>query len=343
MRRPLPDPEKRAAKWPRLLAQAGLLAILVLTWLHEEAPPRIRGPKTLSVTPLALPSPKQLAPHLGPFRLEGIWELNSPASAFGGYSALAPISRRRMMAVSDQGGRMMFNLPGMGQPNPRFAGSNKLFARGQTRDIESATLEPGGTELLLATEGSNSVIATDTRWRSGRTIAPPLMAGWGRNSGPEAMAWLQDGRVVLIREITVGLLDSDEHEAVVFDGNPVDGAEGHAFRFVAEPNFSVTDMAQMPDGRVLVLMRRLVWPMPQRFAGRLVIADPRRIRPGGRWHAQTVARLSSSLPVDNFEGMAVLPQRHGRIAVWIISDDNQGALQRTLLWKLTVDPGDLPR
>jgi hypothetical protein len=41
--------------------------------------------------------------------------------------------------------------------------------------------------------------------------------------------------------------------------------------------------------------------------------------------------------------MAILPERNGRLAVWIISDDNKGALQRTLLWKLTVDPADLPR
>lgn len=333
----------RSGGWARLIALTGLVTLLLLTWSHEGRPPRIKGPRTLSVTPLDLPDSQTLRAHLGVFRLTGIWELDSPVPAFGGYSALVPISRRRMMAISDQGGRMMFNLPGAGEPNVRFGGSNKLFAKGRTRDIESATFDPTGKILLLGIEGANSIVATDRRWRGGREVAPPLIAGWGRNSGAEAMVWLKDGRVVLLREITVGVLDSDEHEAVVFDGNPVDGAKGHPFRFIAEPNFSTTDMAQMPDGRVLILMRRLVWPMPQRFAGRIAIADPSEIRPGGAWRAQTVASLSSSLPVDNFEGMAILPERDGRLAVWIISDDNKGALQRTLLWKLTVDPADLPR
>jgi hypothetical protein len=319
------------------------MVLLLLTWAHAEHPARYRGPKTLSIIALDLPDPQSLRPHLDVFRLAGIWELDSPAPAFGGYSALVPISRRRMMAISDQGRRMMFNLPGAGEPNVRFGNSNKLFAKGGTRDIESATLDPTGKIMLMGVEGANSIVATDRRWRGGRQVAPPLIAGWGRNSGAEAMVWLRDGRVVLLREITVGLLDPAAHEAVVFDGNPVNGARGHAFRFMAEPSFSTTDMAQMPDGRVLILMRRLVWPMPQRFAGRIVIADPREIRPGAVWHGQTVASLSSSLPVDNFEGMAILPERNGRLAVWIISDDNKGALQRTLLWKLTVDPADLPR
>jgi hypothetical protein len=41
--------------------------------------------------------------------------------------------------------------------------------------------------------------------------------------------------------------------------------------------------------------------------------------------------------------MAVTPRADGRLTVWLISDDNQTQLQRTLLWKLVVDPADLPR
>ncbi|WP_232332755.1 esterase-like activity of phytase family protein [Novosphingobium aquimarinum] len=295
------------------------------------------------MTPLALPTPAILRPHLGAFHLAGIWQLDSPVPRFGGYSALVPVNRRRMMAISDQGGRMLFNLPGKGEPNAKFGGSNRLFTKGRARDIESATFDPAHKVLLMGLEGANTIVSTDRRWRSAREVAPALISGWGKNSGAEAMTWLQDGRVVLLREAFAGYFDSDEHEAVMFDGNPVEGAKGHTFRFIGPARFAPTDMAQMPDGRVLILMRRLVWPMPQRFAGRLAIADPREIRPGGIWRARAVARLSSSLPVDNFEGMAILPQGKGRIAVWIISDDNKGALQRTLLWKLTVDPKDLTR
>lgn len=327
----------------KAIALALMLLLLLVTWTHAQRPPRSKGPKTLTMTPLPLPDTVKQRVHLGAFRLAGIWQLTSPVATFGGYSALVPLGSERVMAISDQGSRMMFNLPGSGETNVRFGGGGKLFGKHHSRDIESATLDPSGKVLLMAIEGPNTIVATDRRWRGGYEVAPPLMAGWGNNTGAEAMTWLKDGRVVALREITVGLLDSNEHEAVVFDGNPVKGAKGHAFRFFGPANFSATDMAQMPDGRVLILMRRLVWPMPQRFAGRLAIADPRELSSGGAWHAETVANLSSSLPVDNFEGLAILPQRDGSLAVWIISDDNKGALQRTLLWKLTVDPADLPR
>jgi hypothetical protein len=325
----------------RAIALVGLIVLLALTWAHSEKPPPNRGPRTLTMTPLDIPDPATLQPHLGAFQLVGIWQLDSHVARFGGYSALVPISRRRIMAISDQGGRLVFNLPGKGEANAKFGGSSKLFAKDRTRDIESATFDPEHKTLLMAIEGANTIITTDRRWRSGREVAPGLISGWGRNTGAEAMTWLKDGRVVLLREAFVGYFDSAEHEAVVFDGNPVEGAKGHPFRFIGPARFAPTDMAQMPDGRVLILMRRLVWPMPQRFAGRLAIADPREIRPGGIWRARVVGRLSSSLPVDNFEGMAILPQGKDRIAAWIISDDNKGALQRTLLWKLTVDPRDL--
>ncbi|HMP56033.1 MAG TPA: esterase-like activity of phytase family protein [Novosphingobium sp.] len=102
-----------------------------------------------------------------------------------------------------------------------------------------------------------------------------------------------------------------------------------------------TDAAQLPDGRVLVLLRRLVWPMPPRFAGSLAIGDPAAIRSGAVWRLREVAKLSSSLAVDNFEGLAVEPLDGGRIVVWLISDDNGAVSQRSLIWKLSVNPADL--
>jgi hypothetical protein len=90
-------------------------------------------------------------------------------------------------------------------------------------------------------------------------------------------------------------------------------------------------------------MRKLLWPMPARFAGRIVVADPAELDSGGILHSAVVAKLSSSLPVDNFEGMAIEPRADGRVTVWLISDDNAAVTQRTLLWKLAVDPALLPR
>jgi hypothetical protein len=168
------------------------------------------------------------------------------------------------------------------------------------------------------------------------------MRDWGDNSGPEAMTRLADGRFLVLREGFDGLLKRSRHRALLFAGDPVEGMLPEHFDFAGPRGFNPTDMAQLPDGRVLILMRRVVWPFPPHFAGRIVLADPAEIGAGRVWRGTVVAQLASVLPVDNFEGMAIEPRGDGRLTVWLISDDNQAALQRSLLWKLALDPADLP-
>src|SRR5262249_24481649 len=100
------------------------------------------------------------------------------------------------------------------------------------------------------------------------------------------------------------------------------------FTLVGPSGFRPTDMAQLPDGRLLILMRKLLWPAPARFAGRIVVADPHELDHGNLLHGAVVAKLSSSLPVDNFEGLAIEPRADGKVTVWLISDDNGALSQR---------------
>jgi hypothetical protein len=48
--------------------------------------------------------------------------------------------------------------------------------------------------------------------------------------------------------------------------------------------------------------------------------------------------IDGGLPRDNFEGLAVVPETDGALTLWLISDDNTAALQRTLLYKLRWQP-----
>ena len=60
-------------------------------------------------------------------------------------------------------------------------------------------------------------------------------------------------------------------------------------------------------------------------------------------HLRPVAWLSRPLPSDNYEGLAIVPEAQSdRVALWLISDDNSSAFQRTLLLRLSLDPADLP-
>jgi hypothetical protein len=161
------------------------------------------------------------------------------------------------------------------------------------------------------------------------------------------MARLSDGRFIVLREGFGGrdddaYLGGNRHEALLFAGDPVDDARPIRGSLVGPDNFYPTDIAQIPDGRVLIVMRRLVWPLPIRLATRIVLADPAALHAGADWHATLLARINSTLPSDNFEGIAVVPMADGRLRVWLISDGNGAYTQRTLLWKMTLDPRDLP-
>lgn len=321
----------------RFLAIIPLAALAVITWARAERPPPPPPGLVVAVRPIA---PRgNPAAHLGAFRLQGVWQLASRSAGFGSYSTLLAMPDGTLLAFSDSGNFLHFSPPG--SRGEVLAGGDLLSGYPTAkagRDVESATRDSATGRVWLGLEGTNAVFRLAPDLRPLNRVRPPAIARWGVNSGPEAMVRLADGRFVLLREAFAGWFESRRHDAVVFDGDPTAGARSWHFVFEGPRGFSPTDMTQLPDGRLLILMRRLIWPMPQRFAGRLVIADPRGIRPGRTLKARTVARIASSLPVDNFEGIAAVPTPDGRLTVWIISDDNFSSFQRSLLWKLSVDP-----
>ena len=328
----------------RLLAL--LLVVVVLapgTWLREPVPPRIHT-VDLHFRPLRLPAPEELARHLGRFELVGAWQMTSRYWRFGGYSSLLPIAGGSVLAISDRGHWLCFSPPGVKPQKPQVG---RIFAgiKGDEDDLydsESATDDPATGRIWIGWEGDNAITRHDRKFQHFHEIRPPAMRGWGNNTGPEAMVRLRDGRFIVLAEGFTGWLENRRHHAVLFAGDPLTAKNPVLFGFTGPATFSPVDMAQLPDGRVLILMRRLVWPFPARFAGRIVIADPRDIRPGMPWRGRLVAMLSSSLPVDNFEGMAITPGAGGKVNVWLLSDANSAVTQRTLLWKLAVDPARLP-
>ena len=52
-----------------------------------------------------------------------------------------------------------------------------------------------------------------------------------------------------------------------------------------------------------------------------------------------IARLSNSLTIDNFEGIAARRNDAGETLIYILSDDNFSLLQRTLLFMFRLDDG----
>lgn len=326
-----------------------LLSLLILavalapgTWLREALP----SPSyvlDLRFAPVLVPSRAYQARYIGPFHLEAAWRMESTHEDFGSYSALVPLGQGRLLAFSDRGFMLRFSPPGSPSSRPFIGPIHRARSMlKKIRDAEAATIDPATGSIWIGWEFRNAISRHDPEFSGSKMVEPAAMRDWGDNSGPEAIARLADGRFLVLREGFDGLLEDSRHRALLFAGDPVEGVRSEIFDFASPRGFSPTDMAQLPDGRVLILMRRVVWPFPPHFAGRIVLADPADIGVGRVWRGTVVAELASVLPVDNFEGMAIEPRRDGRLTVWLISDDNEAALQRSLLWRLVLDPADLP-
>ncbi len=290
-----------------------------------------------------LPSAQETRGLLGAFQLQGVWQLSSRNSNFGGYSALLAVEQGQMLALSDKGYQMRFAPPGAQQTTPklaRIAADYAMFK--ENRDAESATRDPESGIVWIGWEHDNAISRHSARLTSLAKVRPPSMQGWTHNSGPEAMVRLTDGRFVVLQEGETSRFERRRHGGVLFSGDPTGTAKATRFIFQADPGFKPTDMAELPDGRVLILLRGISW-WPPSFESRIMLADPRAIRQGKSWQSKLVARLPPSLPVDNFEGLAIVAGEKGRATVWLISDDNGAAMQRTLLWKLSLDMKRLPQ
>lgn len=329
----------RPVRWRRFFAVTLALSLGLATWLRSPVAPPIH-PQELALAPLALEPDCCTA---GPLRLVGAWHLTSRNDLFGGYSALVQITPGRMLALSDRGNFMDFALPdGASGPvriGPVLRDQSKLKDQ---RDIESATRDPLTGHLWIALEGRNAIARYSSGLDRQRFREVPEMKGWAQNTGPEAMVRLADGRFVVLCECNPGWFQGGLHPGLLFASDPSESIAAQTFTFAGVDGYRPTDIAQLPDGRVLILVRRLVWPVPARFAIKVLIADPAAIRPGKIWQGQEIADISAPWPVDNYEGLAIGRQADGKLIGWIISDENGAATQRALLLKVEIDAAKLP-
>jgi len=311
-------PSRAAARLIGALA----LALLVApgTWLRT-VPPAERIQR-LAIDPLEPGSAERWPRGLA---IEGLWELAGPDLFFGGYSALVVRPGGRALAFSDLGETLAFTLPGHGPAAPRLA-PVRPHPRQATRrqDIESATLDPRTGQLWIGYEQVHAVRRIAPSPPGDGIVLPAAMANWPRNSGAEALVRLADGRFLALAE--------RNGRGMLFAGDPVDNARVVQFAVAWPEGHRPVDAAQLPDGRVLVLTRKVepAWPP---FGTLLLVGEPGEIAPGKTWRPRLFARLDGPLPRENYEALAV--ERTGDGAVlWLMSDDNFSTFQRTLLARL---------
>ena len=270
------------------------------------------------------------AAEAGMLRFVRGWRLVSPNSAFGGFSALAVLGPGRFQLASDNGYWARLTLGADGAvSDARIAmlplGSGRSQRKSQ-RDVESMAFDPASGKSWVALEGLNQVWRLDPalgRIESRARLPRPF---WPSNRGAEAMVRLAGGRTVIFSE------DADDdprgREALLFTGDPAEpGTKAVRFFYDSEGKGLVSDAAVLPDGRILLVHRRL--GLDPIFTTILGIVDPAAIRPGARLTSRMIGRVPAAL-ADNYEGAAI-ERRGGRTFLWLVSDNNFNNWQRSLL------------
>lgn len=294
---------------------------------------------------IPLSAEKPNTKRLGALTYRGGLVLHANHPAFGGLSGLhVRPDGSRFTAITDKGnwvtGTLRYHSDGrladvadaelgpLGKPADGPAGD----ARG--RDGEALTRLPDGRSLV-AFEGDHRILAYPpgpTPAIAGpatRMATPPLLARAKPNGGPEALAALADGRLLMLTE---SLQTQDARIGFLHDGE-----RWHRVRYPLDADFKPTDAAQVPGGDVLVLERRFD-PLGG-FQVRLRRIPGDRLAPGAMLDGPVIAHFRRPYVVDNFEGLAVRSNPSGRTLIYIVSDDNFQSLQRTLLLMFALADG----
>ncbi|MFV0645545.1 MAG: esterase-like activity of phytase family protein [Sphingomonadaceae bacterium] len=287
----------------------------------------------ITFTPLLEPSETG-----GNLALLGAWNIDSTNTLFGGFSSLVTLEPGRLLSASDRGNYLEMSSP-QGNDQTAIIGrlgnpenKDKIIS-----DIESLTRDPDSAVVWAGFELSNTIHRFGPDLKAQGSIAPLDMAHWWSNSGPEAMTRLPDGRFIVLSEGATRR-DSQIHDALLFPSDPLDGGKPVKFSYQPPSGYDPVDMALLPDGKVLILLRKLRYNFPPGFETALSLADPGRIAADSIWTGEQTFFLAPPVPPENYEGLTVDTDTAGRTILWIISDDNTSIWQRTLLLKLLWQP-----
>lgn len=307
-----------------------LLAALIFLAVGPVPGAVIRYPRE-DLTQSAVARPLVFAPETGgAMRFVRGWHLVSPHDRFGGFSAVARTAPGQFLLIGDNGYATRLSLDSSGAVSdvsihalPTIDGRP---ARKAAADTEAMFIDPASGKIRVALEVVNEVWRLDaglSQIESRHSLPKPR---WPRNRGPEAMTRLADGRTVIFSEDA----DTDPRgrEGLIYSGDPA--APGPApirFFYDSAGRGLVSDAAALPDGRILLVHRRLGFnPI---FTTILAIVDPADLKADAVVRARTIGRVPRPL-AENYEGAAISVE-DGRTFLWLVADDNFNVWQRSLL------------
>jgi hypothetical protein len=324
---------------------------------------------SLKAVPLQALNPTRKV--VGDLALAGGFHLTSPDARFGGLSGIEVLDDGNLLAVSDQGDFVWINLAKDGVTpasakiaSMRDAGGNVL--RGKA-DGDSEGIAVNGGMALVSYERNHRVLAYDLAACGASARGAPLtiggmsssMAGaFGQariavdgNQGPEPLAITRDWYLFTGIETKVG----DESP---LSARPLEAPFEFNLRLgEGAPEFVGLDLIETggarPDVRAFSLHRGFAalsgnaitivetdfareldqTNLPARIIDDINERSHYRFRETGR---HRLAQLNVLYNIDNFEGIAAREMPDGHIRLYVISDNNFAANQRTLLYVFDV-------
>lgn len=324
--------------------RAALLALtlaLPFTAAHAERPGF--RPIPLTATPITTFLHGSSATDFGKLRFLGGLQLSSTDPNFGSLSGLdiAP-DGQTLYAIADNGYWFAATIAWDGN---RIAGLAEarlapiLDRKGQIvpdkhlGDAEGLRLAEidGRLVAFVSFEQVNNVreyIGPDFgRAPSKPMKLPAMVAGMKRNKGLESVAVATPASglgpaLVLVAERSP---DTAGNNRAWIVGGPYEGA----FSVKRSADFDVTDAAFMADGDLLILERKVGLPVGLYMRIRRIPGAS--IRPGATVDGEVLIEADLRNQIDNMEGLAVREGPAGETYLYVVSDDNQNRLQRTLL------------
>jgi len=315
---------------PRLILSGLALVALLL------AAPAAAEPISVTAMPVAFDADDATRDRVVPLRWLGGLALSAADRRFGGFSGLlVEPDGSAVTAITDDGDWLRARL--------------HYAADGWLTGLDAATLGPlhgpdgqhltdkawGDAESLTALPDGSLAVAFERRDRiwiyppsdaplAGRPRAlpaPPGIEAADRNSGMEALATLADGALFTVLE---GDKTADRSTAYLWRSGI-----WSRLSYRHPVGFRPTGATRLPDGDLLMLERS--FNVLDGVAIRLARIAADELRPGAVLEGREVARLRWPLTLDNMEGIAARRDAEGRTLVYLISDDNFSATQRSLL------------
>ena len=321
------------------LLAAGLVAACMFAVYPARA-----APIAVNAAPIPLYPNMPSERRAGTLLYRGGLLLSSADRRFGGWSDLAiSADGSELLSISDEAhwlsGRLTYdeagNLSGLNTadiaPMLNLAGRPM---RGKAGDAEGLTLERANDlhgPVIVSFERNVRVWRYDlSKGFSSRPENIPI-GDWVKplraNAQLEALTLIKPDTLLVFAESRLG---SEDIRGALEDYPANRQARTRTLSVVPHDPFSVTSAATAPDGGIFVLERR--YSLIGGVGMELRRVPTSEIHEGARLEGQVLANLSfMDTNIDNMEGIAIRRGPKGETLLYMISDNNFSALQRTLL------------